>query len=363
MREVNPSMLMIARESRGLTQGELALSIGMQQGTISKLESGFLPASTEHAQKYAEQLSYPVDLFFQKASFRELPVTFYRKKAKTTKTATDRLRAMTTIRRLHLQKLIERAELPDLSLPLVNLSEHQGNVEGVARELRIGWHVPPGPITNLTNLLEDKGIVVVRCDFGANDVDGFSIFEKGEKLPPLIVVSNTLPGDRLRFTLAHELGHIILHSHQLIPTQECETEANRFASEFLLPTAEIKGYLNAVTMNRLMDLKQFWRVSMGALLQKAKSLETVTSYQHQRLWREMSQLGYRAKEPIELPVEEPSLLNELARFHVEELGLSSQSVCDLLCLHPQEAQAMYSFAKPTLRVVPGGKGLALVRTG
>ena len=48
-------------------------------------------------------------------------------------------------------------------------------------------------------------------------------------------MNSDMPGDRHRFNLAHELGHALMHRHS---TGECESEANRFAAEFLMPKEE-----------------------------------------------------------------------------------------------------------------------------
>ena len=104
------------------------------------------------------------------------------------------------------------------------------------------WLVPDGPISNLTASCERAGIIVVWCDFDA-PIDEITM--RVRDLPPCIFLNGGATADRMRFSLAHELGHIIMHR---IPTDEMEDEANRFAGEFLVPE---KLLTNQVIGNRV----------------------------------------------------------------------------------------------------------------
>jgi Zn-dependent peptidase ImmA (M78 family) len=94
--------------------------------------------------------------------------------------------------------------------------------------------VPPGPIENLTTLAERAGIIVVWCDFGAA-IDGVTM--KTDDLPPCIFLNRTAPADRLRASLAHEIGHTIMHR---VPTDTMEDEAYTFGAELLVPERELR---------------------------------------------------------------------------------------------------------------------------
>ncbi len=89
---------------------------------------------------------------------------------------------------------------------------------------RRAWYLPSGPVSSMMECLERAGCIVMMCDMAEAKIDAASYQVPG--LPPVIFVNDALSGDRLRFTLAHELGHLILHRY---PKPEMEREADTFA--------------------------------------------------------------------------------------------------------------------------------------
>ena len=103
------------------------------------------------------------------------------------------------------------------------------------------WLLPSGPIPNMVDLLKSNGGIVIPCDFGTDLIDAMS--QRIDGLPVLFFVNVHAPADRLRHTLAHELGHMLLHTIAVKSDEEMENEADAFAGAFLLPAAEIKSQL------------------------------------------------------------------------------------------------------------------------
>ncbi len=153
-------------------------------------------------------------------------------------------------------------------------------------------------------------------------------------------VNRESPRDRLRFSLAHELGHMVMHT---LPSPNIEDEADRFAAEFLMPERDIRSDLHDLTLPRLVLLKRYWRVSMAAILKRAEDIGTITANQARYLWQQMGRAGYRTREPVELDVdgEQPALLQELVRIHQRELGYSRKDMHYLLALNDEELDAIY----------------------
>ena len=149
-----------------------------------------------------------------------------------------------------------------------------------------------------------------------------------------------MPGDRMRFTLAHELAHIVMHK---LLTENMENEADRFASEFLMPSEDIRHQLNYLTLDKLAQLKLYWKVSMAALLMKAKTLKTISERQYSYLWMLMGKNGYRLNEPVQfsIPQEKPSLLSEMITTHLQELEFSERELAKILMLHESEFRTIY----------------------
>ena len=135
------------------------------------------------------------------------------------------------------------------------------------------------------------------------------ISSSSEGLPPLFFMNRDVPGDRFRFSLAHELGHMILHS---IPDDETkiEDQAHRFAAAFLMPSAEIKPYLVAPKLSSLARVKAFWKVSIKALIKRAHDLHLITDNQYRWLNVQYSK-AFKTGEPIPVERERPSRLREM----------------------------------------------------
>jgi Zn-dependent peptidase ImmA (M78 family) len=151
----------------------------------------------------------------------------------------------------------------------------------------------------------------------------------------LFFVNESVPKDRYRLSLAHELGHMVMHTY---PTPDIEAQAFQFAAEFLLPEREVKMDLHQVDLPKLVNLKRYWRVSMAALLKRAEELGMVTPNRARYLWTQMGKAGYTKREPIELDItgEQPRLLREIVEAHQKELGYSIEDLRVLLPLNDDE---------------------------
>ncbi|OGU10282.1 MAG: hypothetical protein A2075_21730 [Geobacteraceae bacterium GWC2_58_44] len=310
----------------------------MQQGTISKIEQDLMSISGELLSGLSKSLGYPESFFFEKALLFAPGLSLHRKRSALPKKALNRIDAVVNIQRIHLQKLLLSVDIPENNIPFYEVEEF-GSPERIAQMVRQAWYVPAGPVDNVTKLIEDAGGVIYSCRFDTHLIDGLSSSNL-QRLPPTIFVNSNLLGDRLRFTLAHELGHLVMHR---FPTEHMEEEANQFASEFLMPASDIRHQLSYMTLQKLAGLKPFWKVSMGALLTRTASLEQITPRQAQYLWMQISKAGYRLREPAELdiPIEKPSLVRELIDIHIEDLGYSPQEVIDMLSLSRQDFTDYY----------------------
>lgn len=359
MASFNHHMLTLARESRGLTQSELAAAVAFGQGTLSKYETGVLSPPDDAAHDLARALGYPPSFFSQPGSAYGFPPFHYRRRKKLSKKALGKIIAEMNIRRMHIKKLSISYEMnTNRFIPEIDMDEFQGRskrkaeIEDVARTIREAWMLPSGPIPNMVELIEENGGIVVPCDFGSDLIDAMS--QRIDGLPVLFFVSTSAPADRLRHTLAHELGHMVLHTVCFKDDDEMEREADDFAGAFLLPRDEIRVHLRKFDLRHLANMKSYWKVSMGAIAVRASRLNLISQYQSKKFWIEMSQLGYRKREPNEPPAEMPKRLNAMVDFHLRRLGYSENEMADLLCLTPVEFNRMYGpqpDSKPHLRVI------------
>jgi Zn-dependent peptidase ImmA (M78 family)/DNA-binding XRE family transcriptional regulator len=328
-------MVTIARESRGLSQSELATRLSIAQGALSKIEGGIRNASDELGAQMASALDYPVDFFYSPEPVYGLGVgtLYHRKRQALSSSVLAKIHAQVNIRRIHISRLLKSVEFPQGKIRRLDLDDYGGSPERIAQAVRSNWLLPNGPVQNVTEAIEDSGGIVMSFDFETSLIDAVSQWPPD--MPPIFLANDTIPGDRFRYSLAHELAHVIMHE---IQTENMEDEANRFAAEFLMPAQDIRASLEPVTLPRLAALKSYWKVSMAALLKRATDLAVISERHARSLWMKMGQTGLRRREPPELdiPIETATIFAELIDTHREDLGYSLSDISALLTIHGRE---------------------------
>jgi Zn-dependent peptidase ImmA (M78 family)/DNA-binding XRE family transcriptional regulator len=336
-------MLRLARQRLGLTQKNAAARLGIPQPVLSRIENGVATPDSALLTKAAQAYQVPTDFFDIRDPVYGPPVSVHpmtRGKSDVTAHELDLITAELNIRLMHLARFLEgvnfnaRSDIPTLDV------EQYGEPEKIAATMRAHWRIPNGPLKNLTQYLEQAGIVIGFSKFGGASVSGVTFKVTGR--PPLILLNSAHPADRMRFTLAHELGHLVMHR---FPTGDMEREANEFASALLMPASDIRhSFLGRrITLQLLAALKPEWKVAMQALLMRATDLNCVTSNQARYLWQQISSRGWRVREPAELdfPAETPKVLNSIIQSHLTDLGYSLAELTKLIRLHVTEFTEMY----------------------
>jgi Zn-dependent peptidase ImmA (M78 family)/transcriptional regulator with XRE-family HTH domain len=340
----NHTLLLLARQYREKSQSEVADAAGLNQGHYSRIENGLLPEgpAADSVERIAKALNFPVEFFYQTERMVGLPLSvhpFHRKKQSVGEKALKKVHAELNLRLIHLRRLAESVETDRLlPLPFVDVDDAGGPRE-IARRLRAAWMIPPGPIQNLTDLVEKAGIFVISCKFDA-PIDGVTMNVPG--LPPCIFLNNSAPADRMRASLAHELGHVIMHR---IPTDTMEDEAYTFGAELLLPEKELRRELigDRITLEKLARMKARWRVSMQFILFQAQEIGCVSTYQAQYLWKQISRRGWRTREPLETEFahEATALFPRVLNLHREDLAYQVPEFQQLLRIYPNDLRALY----------------------
>lgn len=350
----NCEMLILAREAAGLTQNGFAEALDTTQGRVSKIENGLLEPTDDFLDAAAQRLGVTRSFFEKAVRRRGLGASFYRKRASVGQKEVRALEARFNLIGFDFESLVLSLDLAPLrELVTFDLDQIEGGAEEAARRLRAAWEVPIGPIGNLADLVESAGVVIVTVEDVPAKFDGMS-WRPTAKCPAIIFVSKHMPADRFRFTVAHELGHLCLHT---IPTDSMEDEANAFASEFLMPRDEIAPYLVSLDLNVVARLKMEWRVSMGAIIKRASTLGCLTERRARGLWIQMSRNGYTKVEPIEIRADQPHLAADLVEHHRDELGYSDDDIRRLLGRgHPVAGESYFPVNVPpsgnrTLRIV------------
>ena len=344
----NRAMLSVARAARGFTQSDLAKAAGVTQALISKLESGMTSDPTgETVGALAAALRVPVAFLECAERPHGMPQFHYRKRARLGRKALDKIEAQINIRRIHAERLLRSYETPADDFPVIDLENLGWTPQQAAQHIRGLWMLPRGPVDNLTEAVERAGAVVVQIDFGTRLLDALSFRLPG--LPPLIFMNSSVPGDRYRFTLAHELAHLILHNAPETD-ENMEVQADQFAAELLMPAKEIRPYLASPSLGSLARIKPYWKVSIKALIVQCDRLKLVTPNQYTGLNVNYSKAGYSKGEPFPIPLERPSVLSAALNHHLSALGYSLEELAALLLMEPTEFEEVYT-PQPRLRLV------------
>ena len=278
-----------ARRARGLTQKELAGRLGLTQAALSRYENDLREPAEDALDGIASALGVTADLLHKAGRMSgALAVGAHmRRRATARPTAWRRLEAQLNLYRLHSRHLLDHVDLhSDLSIPWFDPFDFDPATS--ARLLRAEWRMPAGPVRDLTGWMESAGCLIFESDFGTTRVDGLSQWNDPY---PVVMLNTAAPTDRRRLTLAHELGHLCMHSRGV--PDDLEGDATTFAAELLMPEEVIRPQLRNITTGRLHDLKRLWGVSMQALIERGYHLGVVPAKQRTYLYKRFSALGWR----------------------------------------------------------------------
>jgi len=351
--EFNYKMIILARESRGIGQRELAAMVETDQGNLSRIEKGSQTPVKDMVERISKALDYPVSFFRLQHPVYDFSKSYYRRKLKMPKKEIELSEAKINISKINIETLIRAVELPEPNYLTFDLSKDL-SAAACAAQLRKHWKLPHGRVDNFIKVLEDNGILVANIDFAGIEVDGHAILTENNL--PIIFINKNITADRSRLTLAHELGHLCLHvGKDISEERDVEQEAFMFAAELLTPEVEIAPDLSEVSIEKLKELKKYWKVSMGSLLKRAHVLKGISDNQYKYLWQQMGNLGYKTVEPKELDFEKekPKLLKEIIDAYLEELQYSEEELSELLGLKLHEFARSYVPSRPRLRVSKG----------
>lgn len=345
---VNPDMIRLARESRGLTQSQLSDMLKISQGNVSKIENGtIVEVPKDLLRNFSKVLDYPEEFFFLKEEIYGpgLAFIYHRSRKSLPKKVSEKIEALINVHRISISRLLKSVEV-DVQFPYYDVES--ASIDDIATAVRTAWFLPRGPVKNMVQAIEKAGGIIIKSDLGTPKIDALSLFIPN--LPPLFFINKNIPADRVRFSLAHELGHVIMHRIPR-PDSDMETEADRFAAAFLMPANEISPSLNNLKFYTLAQLKPYWKVSMASILVRASHLGKLTRSQNNYLW---SQMGpYKQREPVELdlPPEEPSALKKLIDIHLNELQYSLPELSKVVCQFPHAFRENYLDENKHLKLI------------
>lgn len=293
--------LRAARKMAGMSMAALAEKTGavVTKQAISKYEKGLMKPSSEVLIALSQALGIKVDYFFRSSDMTIAGLEF-RKKSKLTKRAENQIKYRTID---FLQKYLELEKLLNIHFKFSNpVSENiikdYEDIERAAQLIRKKWNLGQGPVPNLIELLEDKGFKIYEVD-EFEHFDGLSGFVSDLELPVIAVYKK---GDlvRKRFTVAHELGHLLL-DFSGADHHSKEKLCHAFAGALLLPREILEEELgrrrSKITEWELKRLKGIFGISMQAIMARAVSIGIINENYYRAFCVYANKHGWRRKEP------------------------------------------------------------------
>ena len=312
------------RVARGMTLTQLADATDhlVSSQTLSKYEKGTLQPSAKTLNRIAAALGIKSAQLWGEPPCDVEPIAF-RKLTKLGKREQERIEAFVEEeieKRVWLQEQIPEQnalKLPMLGTRIKNLDD----AEKAALTLRDTLNLGINPIGNLMGVLEDHGIYIVEVD--ANErFDGISALvqdSENNSITGAVAIRTSVPGDRQRLNLTHELGHLIMDVNENVDTEKA---AFRFGAAFLAPAEQLHWDIgqrrNNVQIDELCYLKKKYGMSIQAMLFRLKDLRIITDNYYKIWCVEINALGWKKNEPINIPSEKPERFHQQVRYALSE---------------------------------------------
>lgn len=346
--------LIEAVKARGFTWKELSKLAFIKASTLSDYKNGNITPSLEQLEKIAVALEFPVDYFLRPSlpgSALKGPRLF-RASTSITQRAADQAETRLSWaaqalayadRYLHTPQPTFLQAYSHLVEPL---SLDNDQIELIALSVREKLGFGRGPVTHLVRAMEKAGMVVLRYESLSHiKMDGLSQHTESGRPLCAIITSENMSLARENFSLAHELGHIVLHAqipehryNELADGKLLEDQANLFASAFLLPSESFIPEVVAPSLGQFVHLKKKWRTSIAAMIRRCRQLNRITNQEYSSLQVRLSQRRWRSKEPLDdlLEPERPILLQQVFRALSSRDGIKGSRIAQDLSLSSRD---------------------------
>lgn len=325
-----------AREAAGLNQRELADLAGISAMAISKYEREESTPSSGVLLELSKALGLRTEYFFRRTEV-SLSNVDYREHDKIP--AKEEKKVLADVleqveRWVALEEFLPTPWSIPFLLPdgLNDRIQSYDDIEEMAVAVRKAWDLGMNPVPDLIDMLESIGIKVFITRF--DEHKHFNGLAAQVNDSPVIVVGKHWPGDRQRFTLAHELGHLIL-KERLSSNLDEETACNRFAGAFLVPKTNVVEALGNkrtwLEPQELYSLKHEFGLSMQGWIHRAEDLSILPKSHSGKMWGYFKKRGWRVTEPgKQYPQEATYLFTQLVYRALAEDIISESKAAELL---------------------------------
>ena len=277
-----------ARIMSGLTLDELCLKMQkmVSKQALSKYEKGVMMPENKVILALSKALDVDLDYFFRplstisKVEFRKESTLGVRKQEQVQECVRDSAERYIAIEQLLNINIVFQNPIRDIVVGDSNA------VENAVRELRKSWWTGMRNLSNVVELLEDKGIKVLMIDFDES-FEGLSAWVNDNEFP-VVVINKKMTVERIRFTAMHELGHLLLNIPEDMPDKEKEKICHRFANAMLLPKEalleEIGARRKSIALPELIAIKEQYGISVSAILMRMKDLGIINASYYKCLY-------------------------------------------------------------------------------
>lgn len=328
---------------------ELAELVGVSKQAISQYETGKSIPSDAVLNKMASFLKYSTE-FFRKPMLVNSATNsgvFFRSNKTARKTDLKAAEVKIQILREINEYLGNYVNFPQIYFPKIDYVDNgidpisNEDIESYALLLRKMWKLGTGPIDNLMNVIQKNGIVVSATKLRLRKLDGLS--EWYNNTPYIFMSTDKDTNCRVRFGLAHELGHLLMHAGNFSPEElqspaihkKLEDEAHRFAGALLLPKESFEKDVYTTSLDHFIQLKAKWKVSISAMIKRCETLNIFSYSQIKYLKDQMTRRRYWIHEPLdtEMPIEKPFAHKQAVSLILENEIISPYKfVRDIGCL-------------------------------
>lgn len=351
--------LKLARELKLWTISRLGKELNVSHQLVSDWENNKKRPTFEKILDIENKLGFPRRFYYsvEKNMTADNELLFFRKGAAVAVKYQKQVEQSAILFSI-VSKIIERyVNLPEFRHPnFIHKATEFSQIDleyiaNVANKLRTEYNLGIGPLSNMTLLVEKMGIRVHFEDLSSAKIDALTLFVN--KQPYIIINNQRISSVRIRFNLAHELGHILLHSSydkketlNSSNNKRIEMEANYFAGCLLLPEEGFVLDLTSTNMNHLIQLKKHWKVSLQAIIYNGEQSGVISSKQVLFLRQQISRNKWRLFEPFddEIPIEYPTLFNKALEFINENNPTYINEICRESGLDKDKVLDMFNYA-------------------
>lgn len=361
-----PYRIRQARTSRSMSMSELAELLDVSKQLVSQYETGKTTPSMGKLNEISKVLRYPVSFFYKPSPQNESAssVVFFRSnrtaKVKCKNAAKEKMEIFCEI----VDYIEEYVNLPKLNFPKVSYEDEDLNpldnetIEMYATALRKAWNLGNGPIGNLMVEVQKNGIYVSKISLRLQKIDAFSVWMNNK--PYIFLNDDKNTNARIRFDIAHELGHLLMHAdyyssedfEKKTIKDKLEDEANRFAGAFLMPKESFSKDVFSSSIDHFIQLKRKWKASISSMIYRCDALGILSDNQIKYLKDQMTRRVYWRKEPLdnEIPIERPFMCKQAINLLLDNNVLTPSQISEDIGCYPDEIEEYCYLEKGTLAI-------------